>query len=135
MEEWLRIGEVARRSGLTLRTLRHYDEVELLRPSGRSDGGFRLYTEADVARLQLIRRMKPLDFSLEEMRDLLSVRDELEDGVVDADRRTRLVAELEAFLAAAHDRVESVRRQLAIAEGFAADLETEVARQQQDPRP
>ena len=44
----MQIGEVAERTGLSLRTLRHYDEIGLLRPAGRSDGGFRLYTADDV---------------------------------------------------------------------------------------
>ncbi len=47
----LRIGEVADRVGLSLRTIRHYDEIGLVVPSDRSAGGFRLYTEADVVRL------------------------------------------------------------------------------------
>ena len=73
----MHIGAVAERTGLSLRTLRHYDEVGLVRPSGRSDGGFRLYTEEDVERLLLVRRMKPLGFTLEEMADLLDVADRL----------------------------------------------------------
>ena len=65
------IGEVAEQTGLSLRTIRYYEEVGLVTPSARSAGGFRLYSETDVARLRLIRRMKPLDFSLEEMKDVL----------------------------------------------------------------
>lgn len=67
----MQIGEVAERSGLSLRTLRHYDEIGLLTPSMRSDGGFRLYTEDDVDRLMVIRRMKPLGYSLEDMHRLM----------------------------------------------------------------
>jgi MerR family copper efflux transcriptional regulator len=48
--------------------VRHWEEVGLLQPSGRSEGGFRLYTEADVDKILVIRRMKPLGFSLDEMR-------------------------------------------------------------------
>jgi MerR family copper efflux transcriptional regulator len=69
----MHIGELAERTGLSLRTIRHYDETGLLKPSGRSDGGFRLYTADDLDRLMLIRRMKPLGFSLEEMGELLRV--------------------------------------------------------------
>ena len=65
----MQIGEVADRTGLSLRTIRHYEEAGLIAPSARSKGGSRLYTEADVSRLMVIRRMKPLGFSLEEMRD------------------------------------------------------------------
>lgn len=71
----MHIGAVAERTELSFRTLRHYDEIGLITPSGRSAGGFRLYAESDVERILLIRRMKPLDFTLEEMRELLEVTD------------------------------------------------------------
>jgi len=77
----MQIGEVAERSGLSLRTLRHYDQIGLLTPSMRSDGGFRLYTEEDLERLMVIRRMKPLGYSLEDMHrvmDMLRGGDELD---------------------------------------------------------
>ena len=74
----MHIGEVAARTELSLRTLRHYDDIGLLRPTGRSEGGFRVYTEDDVEKILLIRRMKPLGFTLEEMstalQDLEAVR-------------------------------------------------------------
>jgi hypothetical protein len=47
----LKIGELARRTGLTVRTLHHYDAIGLLKPSARSDAGYRLYGRNDVARL------------------------------------------------------------------------------------
>ena len=62
------------RTGLSLRTIRHYEETGLVIPSARSRGGFRLYTESDVGRPMAIRRMKPLGFALDEMRDLLERR-------------------------------------------------------------
>ena len=71
----MQIGEVAARTELSLRTIRHYEETGLVIPSARSQGGFRLYTETDVARLMVIRRMKPLGFTLEQMRDLLDATD------------------------------------------------------------
>lgn len=74
----MQIGEIAERSGMSLRTLRHYDEIGLLTPSTRSDGGFRLYTEDDLDRLMVIRRMKPLGYSLEDMH---RVMDLLRSGV------------------------------------------------------
>ncbi|RPE75086.1 MerR family transcriptional regulator [Frondihabitans sp. PhB161] len=73
----MHIGEMADRSQMSLRTIRHYDEVGLLTPSGRTEGGFRLYTERDFSRLMVIRRMKPLGFSLDEMAELLRVVDRL----------------------------------------------------------
>jgi len=77
MGEHLQIGEVAERTKLSLRTIRHYEEVGLVPPSARSKGGFRLYAETDVQRLLLIRKMKPLGFTLEEMAGLLAVPDHL----------------------------------------------------------
>jgi len=61
----MHIGELAERTGLSLRTIRHYDEVGLLPATGRTEGGFRVYAENDVERLTLIKQMKPLGFSLE----------------------------------------------------------------------
>jgi MerR family copper efflux transcriptional regulator len=63
----MQIGQVAARTELSLRSLRHWEEVGLLRPSGRTEGGFRLYTETHVQKILLIRRMKPLGFTLEPM--------------------------------------------------------------------
>jgi len=65
------IGEVARLAGITVRTLHHYDEVGLLRPSGRSRSGYRSYDAADIARLQRVLGYRELDFSLEEIGALL----------------------------------------------------------------
>ncbi|MFN2522597.1 MAG: MerR family transcriptional regulator [Mycobacteriales bacterium] len=73
----LQIGDVAERTGLSLRTVRHYEEVGLLPPADRSPGGFRLYDDAALDRLFVIKAMKPLEFSLEQMRELLDVLDEL----------------------------------------------------------
>lgn len=125
----MQIGEVASQTGLSLRTIRYYEEMELVVPSARSAGGFRLYTDSDVARLQLIKRMKPLEFSLEETRDLLEVMDALDADDLTDDARAELVGRLEMFHSAAKARVEAVRSQLAIAEGFATDLKSELSRQ------
>lgn len=65
--EWLRIGEVARRTGLTTRTLRHYDELGLLVPSGRTDVDYRMYTLDDVQRLLAIQHLKSLGLGLTEI--------------------------------------------------------------------
>src|SRR5215470_4676620 len=65
------IGEVARLAGITVRTLHHYDEVGLLRPSGRSRAGYRSYDAADIARLQRVLAYRELGFSLEEIGALL----------------------------------------------------------------
>lgn len=69
----MHIGELADRAGLSLRTVRHYDEIGLLRPSGRTEGGFRIYSEEDFVRLTLIRQAHALKFSLEEIGVLLDI--------------------------------------------------------------
>jgi len=60
-----KIGELARRTGLTVRTLHHYDEIGLLSPAERSDGGHRVYDEADVQRLYRIVSLRSLGFPLD----------------------------------------------------------------------
>ena len=129
----MQIGEVANRTGLSLRTIRYYEEMGLVVPSTRTSGGFRLYTDNDVARLQVIKRMKPLDFSLEETKDLLVTLDALESAGSTADRE-ELVDRLEMYHDAAQARVAAVREQLAVAEGFATDLRGEIARQRRATR-
>ncbi|HET6634757.1 MAG TPA: MerR family transcriptional regulator [Streptomyces sp.] len=124
-EGQMQIGEVAERTGLSLRTIRHYEEVGLVIPSARSKGGFRLYTASDVDRLMVIRRMKPLGFSLDEMRDLLEITDRLSAAGApsdDADERAQLRARLEGYRETADARCEKLRAQLHAAEDFAATL-------------
>lgn len=111
------IGEVAERTGLSLRTLRHYDEVGLLSPSARSDGGFRLYTDDDVDKLLVIRRMKPLGYSLEEMLTVMRAIEGAEDA-----------HPLAPMLAEARERRDRLSRHLEMADEFIALLE------QREPR-
>lgn len=67
-----KVGELARHTGVSVRTLHHYDETGLLSPSQRTAAGYRLYTGADVIRLQQIKSLRNLGFSLEEIRQFLS---------------------------------------------------------------
>ncbi|MFE4451309.1 MerR family transcriptional regulator [Streptomyces sp. NPDC056796] len=121
----MQIGEVATRTELSLRTIRHYEETGLVTPSARSRGGFRLYTEADVARLMVIRRMKPLGFTLDEMRDLLSAVDRLDGGGdLTAGERGELLERVRTYERAAAEQVAKLRVQLARAEEFARTLRT-----------
>ncbi len=110
----MRIGEVAERTELSFRTLRHYDEIGLVPPSGRTEGGFRLYTEHDIDRILLIRRMKPLGFALDEMRELLEVVDDLALTPHDPALRERLVVIRDE----ATRRREALARQVAMADEF-----------------
>ncbi|MBP5802850.1 MerR family transcriptional regulator [Leucobacter sp. NPDC015123] len=111
----MQIGELAERTELSLRTLRHYDEIGLLEPSGRSEGGFRLYTEGDYERLMLIRRMKPLGYSLEQMGDLLRALEMTQSEHSSGAEAKQLLAE---FLADAEQRRAKLEKQLAAADEF-----------------
>lgn len=152
----MHIGEVAERVGLSLRTIRYYEEVGLINPSARTQGGFRLYADADATRLQLIKDMKPLGFSLDEMRDLLGVLDHLDqgqepgqepgqeqgqepgqdreqepgrdgDGAAMAQAQAALIERLAMYRAAAEARCDTLRGQLRIAESFAGTLSRRLA--------
>lgn len=119
------IGAVTARTELSHQTLRHWDEVGLVRPSGRSEGGFRLYSENDIQRLLVIRRMKPLEFSLDEMKRLLDCLDLLAGS--DSTEEERLPAA--AFVIECHRRAEEsivrLRKRLA----YAAELTEVLARE------
>ncbi|WP_318209472.1 MULTISPECIES: MerR family transcriptional regulator [unclassified Streptomyces] len=122
-DKHMQIGEVAARTELSLRTIRHYEETGLVIPSARSQGGFRLYTETDVARLMVIRRMKPLGFTLDQMRDLLDATDRLDaETGLDTSEREVLLERVRTYRQAADEQVEKLRVQLARAEDFAATL-------------
>jgi DNA-binding transcriptional MerR regulator len=124
----VQIGQVAERTELSVRTVRHYDEVGLVVPSARSAGGFRLYTEDDVAQLLLVRRMKPLGFTLEEMRLLLDAVAVLE-GRPDGDTPTTPDAArtlVTGFRDRARARCDELRTELARAEELAERLAAQV---------
>ncbi|MGW3622920.1 MerR family transcriptional regulator [Streptomyces sp. NPDC000880] len=121
--EHMQIGEVATRTELSLRTIRHYEETGLVVPSARSQGGFRLYTETDVRRLMVIRRMKPLGFTLDEMGDLLHATDRLDsDEKLTAAEKDELLERVSRYEQAAAEQMAKLRMQLARAEEFAQTL-------------
>lgn len=79
-EAYLQIGEVAERTGVTQRTLRFYEEKGLLRPPTRMDGGFRLYSEEDVRRVQHIRRLQNLlGVALAEIKEMVEAEEVLRE--------------------------------------------------------
>lgn len=69
-KHFFKIGELAKQAGVTVRTLRYYEELGLLSPTELTSGGFRLYTDNDLRRLVVIKRFKDLGFSLEEIDEL-----------------------------------------------------------------
>lgn len=124
----MQIGEVAELCGLSLRTVRYYEEQGLIEPEARSDGGFRLYTDEQVERLRLIRQMKPLGFTVVEMRELLDARELIGSARAGAKARARATEQLAEFAAAAEHRCDELREQLTHAEEFADALRRETRR-------
>ena len=129
----LRIGEVAARAGVSPRTLRYYEELGLIAPSGHSPGGARRYGEADVARLRRIRDLQALmGFELDEIRTVLAAEDRLGQlrseylaDAVDPERRRQIISE--AIEINNRLRVQ-VKERLARAEEFLGDLERKARR-------
>jgi MerR family transcriptional regulator, copper efflux regulator len=112
----MQIGQVATRTELSITTVRHYDEVGLVTPSARSAGGFRLYTEADVERLLVIRRMKPLGFTLTEMKDLLDSLEVLAGDRASEKRRATAAHYLQKSRSKVDESAAKLRKHLAYAE-------------------
>jgi DNA-binding transcriptional MerR regulator len=94
------VGEVARASGVTIRTLHHYEEIGLLVPSGRSHAGYRLYDQADLERLQRILAYRQLGFPLDKIAAILDDPDPDTDPVDHLRRQHELLV----------DRVEELTR-------------------------
>lgn len=75
-DAYLQIGEVAERTGVTQRTLRFYEEKGLLKPPTRLEGGFRLYSEEDVRRVEQIKQLqKLLGFTLAEIKEMVEAQE------------------------------------------------------------
>ena len=92
----MQIGELARRAGTTLRTVRYYEELGLIRHSVRTKGGFRLYDEGELRKLALIRDLQHLDFPLAKIRDLFSRKRDARCGAdLAAGVRETLAAQLQ----------------------------------------
>jgi DNA-binding transcriptional MerR regulator len=110
--EALKVGELARRTGLTVRALHHYDAIGLLRPSLHTEAGYRLYTGRDIARLQQVVSLRQLGLSLEEIRDCLDRPGFSPLEVIDL------------HLARLREQIESQRRLCQRLEAIAARLRT-----------
>ena len=70
-----RIGAVAKQLKISIDTLRYYEKIDLLAPIHRNSGGIRLYNESDIARIQFIQRAKMMNFTLDEIKALLKMRE------------------------------------------------------------
>jgi MerR family transcriptional regulator, repressor of the yfmOP operon len=129
----LRIGELARRAGVSTRTIRYYEELGLLVPSGHSSGGARRYSEANAERLLRIRELQELmALNLDEIRTILLAEDRLQklraefrSGGVASKRREQIVLEAIDINAKLRQRVSE---RVANMERFLNELETKARR-------
>lgn len=110
-QAYLQIGEVAERTGVTQRTLRFYEERGLLKPPSRLEGGFRLYSEDDVRRVERIKRLQTLlGFTLADIKEMVEA-DEVKAQIRAEYRQDADVSERKAKLGRA---IEVTERQVAV---------------------
>jgi DNA-binding transcriptional MerR regulator len=102
----LKVAAVARRTGVSVRTLHYYEEIGLLRPSGRTSSGHRLYTPTDIQRLQQIRSLQQIGLSLTDIGDCLT--GDVDPREVVADHLARVVEQKKSL-----ERLEAQLRKLA----------------------
>ncbi len=124
-----RVGEVAARLGLTLRTLKYYEELGLVTPQ-RTDSRYRLYSEADVARLERIRRMRALGLSLGTIQATFTQPLEPDpDGrqVLTEAALSALHSDLSGQLDMLNTRISAAERELKDARALRRDLERDLA--------
>lgn len=113
--ELLKIGDFARYADTNLRTLRYYEEMGLINPATRSQGGFRYYRQTDVHRVQMIRDLQELGLSLETIRDLIRARQDGEPRDRFLDRVRQALDEQDRLLAERMRSLEDQRRKVASA--------------------
>ncbi|WKW42776.1 Zn(2+)-responsive transcriptional regulator [Kosakonia cowanii] len=105
-----RIGEIAKLADVTPDTIRYYEKQQMMDHGGRTEGGFRLYTDHDLKRLKFIRHARQLGFTLESIRELLSIRVDPEHHTCQESKsivQTRL-SEVEARI----EEMQAMRRSL-----------------------
>lgn len=105
----MNIGEAAARSGVPAKTIRYYDEIGLIRPSGRSANGYRAFAEPDVHKLSFLQRARSLGFTIKDCRALLSLYEDRDRS--SADVKALAQAHLEEIVRKI-DELESLRKVL-----------------------
>lgn len=108
-EKELLIGELAQASSTSTKTIRFYEQIGLLPPARRAENGYRLYDAEDVRRLRFIRNARGLDLAVDDLREVLALRDGgeapcryvvgvIEEKVAEIEERIRLLRELQQDL-------------------------------------
>ena len=110
---YMTVGEVAKKMGVTVRTLQYYDRVGLLAPSAESEGGRRLYSDRDLIQLHQILSMKYLGFSLDDIKNLL----------IPLDTPAAVAGALAEQAAAMREKIETLSQSLRTIEAFRAEVE------------
>lgn len=111
----MKVGELAKRTGLSVRTLHYYDEIGLLQPSKHTESRHRVYGSAELQRLQQIKSLRQLGFSLDEIRDCL-------DSSAFSPRRT-----IDLHIARLREQMDQQARVIALLETLAASFDGVVA--------
>lgn len=123
-----RIGDVARETGVTVRTVRYYEDLGLLKTSAlRSQGGQRLYTESDVVYLKRILELKELDFTLDEIKSIIAMGPTDQSG---EKRREALLREYRHKLSLAIEKRNEAEKRVSDLTWHIRQLESGIAFQQ-----
>jgi DNA-binding transcriptional MerR regulator len=104
-EDYQQIGELARSLGVTARTLRLYEQLGLIDPPQRTDGGIRFYTKEDIRRIKFVLKVKELGLSLKQMQDLAEIyrQTKTEERIM-----PRLIELLDSHTDAIHRKIEKL---------------------------
>ena len=129
------IEQVATRTGFTKRTLRYYEELGLLLPTGRTEGNYRRYGDSDIQRLEYIKKLRDLlGFSLTDIGKLLEVRDERDQIKIaykhETDAATR-IAQLDRSDELIHTQIQLIEQKLAGLAQMRASLIEQLERHEQ----
>ena len=109
---YMTAGAVAKKMGVTVRTLQHYDKEGLLSPSAMSEGGRRLYTDKDIIKLHQILSLKHLGFSLDDIRDRLIPLDNPTDVAQILSEQAAIVREKIASLTESLSKIEALKAEV-----------------------
>ncbi|TDF94726.1 MerR family transcriptional regulator [Paenibacillus piri] len=111
-EDLLTVGELARKGGVTVRTLQYYNKTGLLTPSAFSEGGRRLYGKRDILRLQQILFLKSIGFSLEDIRDNLLPTDSASELSEVFERQKNILVQQIAYIQQTVDRLDKMIKEV-----------------------
>jgi len=115
-EGYMRVGEMAKKAGVTVRTLQYYDKEGILSPSAESEGGFRLYTDKDMVALIRIFMMKELGFSLKDIKKRLTSMDTTADVMkILTEQTAHIRAKIEALTESLVE-IEALKKEIALME-------------------